>query len=317
MKSTWKLAPVVLAAVALGSWRSPGAEGSTSKLVADISPPDPIIDLTATFSATARAVTLSWTVPGDEVPPPTPNSISDGPVPPAGYDLRYSTSLILTDADFDAAVQIAGEPSGQQVGEIEAMVGVSLPSWGTIYYFAIKSYDSVNLSALSNPNPSGSTPPDVQPPEAIILSLTMSLTAAAATLTWNAPGDNAGAVSTYDLRYSTNPISPATWRSATAVVGEPSPPKTAGLPETTTFDLPNGGTTYYFAIQSVDGSGNGSPLSNVLSGTTFGVPPDAVIESGGGSGGGGCSGRVGGFTPSVQAILAALLVAGTALGLRR
>ncbi len=83
------------------------------------------------------------------------------------------------------------------------------------------------------------------------------------TLHWTATGDDGenGTAASYNLRYSRNPIDDlASFGAANAVEGEPDPGE-AGTLETFVLTLPQG--TYYFAIRTMDESGNASELSNV------------------------------------------------------
>ncbi len=102
------------------------------------------------------------------------------------------------------------------------------------------------------------------------------------TLTWTAPGDDlgtGGAVTSYDLRYSTDPIDTSSWSLATPVTtGTPSQP---GQTDTVTVTELSPGTTYYFALTSDDSAGNVSDLSDVLQVTTAApdlTPPAAVDD---------------------------------------
>ncbi len=94
-------------------------------------------------------------------------------------------------------------------------------------------------------------------------------TATAVTLSWTAPGDNGniGQAASYNLRYSTIPITNGTFDNATAVTGlaAPSP---AGTTETATVINLQPLTTYYFALKTSDAAGNVSDLSNVATKTT-------------------------------------------------
>jgi hypothetical protein len=100
--------------------------------------PAQITDLTA-FDPTSNSVTLNWTAPLD--------SSFLGIV---SYDLRYSTTPIITNNDFENAPQviIAGGPdtSGTQKSYIMHNL-----SFTTQYYFAIKALDLWgNKSVMSN-----------------------------------------------------------------------------------------------------------------------------------------------------------------------
>lgn len=90
-------------------------------------------------SPTANSVTLIWTAPGDDGDSGTASE----------YDIRYSLSGI-TEANWDSAVQVTGEPSPQPPGSAETFMVTGLQP-GTTYYFAIRTSDEVpNWSTLSN-----------------------------------------------------------------------------------------------------------------------------------------------------------------------
>jgi chitodextrinase len=112
-----------------------------------------------------------------------------------------------------------------------------------------------------------------------ITNLTLSnITQTAITLTWTAPGDNnnQGQAKSYDIRYSTNPITGSNWSSATQVSGAPTP-QPAGQNETYTITGLSPDTTYHFAITTTDSSGSTSPISNEVSTTTSPTPPPPII----------------------------------------
>ncbi len=93
-------------------------------------------------------------------------------------------------------------------------------------------------------------------------------TQSSVTLAWTAPADvPSGNASTYEVRYSTNPITDASWTSAPLAI---SPiPKAAGQAESLTVNGLSADTAYYFALKSKDSLGNVSQLSNVASGATL------------------------------------------------
>jgi hypothetical protein len=90
-------------------------------------------------------------------------------------------------------------------------------------------------------------------------------TASCVTLTWTAPGDdgNSGCASKYEVRYSTSPITEATWNSATQAVC-PFLPSPAGTFQILSVSGLEGGRDYYFAVRTADECGNWSELSNVI-----------------------------------------------------
>lgn len=104
----------------------------------DVTPPATVNNLAVTAAYDVSAA-LSWTAPGD-------NGTYAGA---AAYDIRYSTSPI-TEANWNAAAQCAGEPAPKAPGQPEAFL-VSGLSPNTAYYFALKAGDEVpNWSGLSN-----------------------------------------------------------------------------------------------------------------------------------------------------------------------
>ncbi len=105
----------------------------------DTTAPSAVNNLTA-LGATQTSINLSWTAPGDDAGSGTTTT----------YDVRYSTSNITNDTDFNNATQVTGEPTPSVAGSSESMT-VSGLSANTTYYFAIKVSDEVpNTSSLSN-----------------------------------------------------------------------------------------------------------------------------------------------------------------------
>lgn len=99
------------------------------------------------------------------------------------------------------------------------------------------------------------------------------------TLQWTAPADAGnGSASSYDVRYSTSPITAANFDSATPVADQPKA-SLAGTLETYTVTGLNSATEYYFAIKSEDFFGNVSGISNVVSATTNDAPVASVSPS--------------------------------------
>jgi len=104
----------------------------------DFTPPAAIDDLTPTITTT-NLVDLQWTAPGDDGNTGTAHA----------YDMRYSTSEI-TDANFNAALQLPNPPIPQPAGSIENYTVEGL-DYNTTYWFAIKSEDEwANISDISN-----------------------------------------------------------------------------------------------------------------------------------------------------------------------
>jgi hypothetical protein len=121
-------------------------------------------------------------------------------------------------------------------------------------------------------------PPDTTPPDAITDLSVGDATSNSLVLNWTAPYDSTfGGVTSYDLRYSTNPITSdidfnnATQKMFTGVSDS------AGTPKSFTIDALNFNTTYYFAAKALDMWNNKSVMSNVPTGVTL-FPPAASLS---------------------------------------
>ncbi|QJD81913.1 fibronectin type III domain-containing protein [Cohnella herbarum] len=141
------------------------------------------------------------------------------------------------------------------------------------------------LLALTTALPSAvvhADPPDTTAPAAITdLAVTDDQTdnsywkwsVASLRLSWTAPGDDGstGTATSYDIRYSTAPITDgASWNEATQVVSEPKP-AAAGTSQNMIVRRLKASTTYYFAMKTTDKSGNVSAISNVGSRALLGA----------------------------------------------
>jgi len=218
---------------------------------------------------TPTSVQVTWTAPGD-----------DGNVGTATqYDLRYSTSTI-TSANFGNAPRWNGTPAPGAAGSSQTTTVTGLdPS--TTYFFALKTADDAgNWSLMSNVVSKATlAAPDVTAPAPLAISVG-TITDTTAVITWTATGDDSltGTATSYDLRWSTSPITLANWASATLVTGEPAP-AAAGTPQNCMVRGLARQGTYYFAMRVADDVGNVSGLSNVPSATTTDtVPPSAILN---------------------------------------
>ncbi|MBI5742653.1 MAG: fibronectin type III domain-containing protein [Candidatus Niyogibacteria bacterium] len=225
---------------------------------ADTTAPAAITNLAAS-NPTDLTIDLAWTSPGDDGSTGTATS----------YDIRYASTTI-TESNWAASTQVAGEPTPLVAGTNQSMT-VSGLSELTTYYFAMKTADEApNTSALSNVV-SGTTTatPDTTAPAAIADLSTSGATQTTINLNWTAPGDdnNTGTATSYNIRYSTALITDGNWASATQVTGEPAPQIAGTLQSMTITGLSNS-TTYFFAIKTADEVPNTSALSNIATGAT-------------------------------------------------
>ena len=115
----------------------------------------------------------------------------------------------------------------------------------------------------------------------VLLVIAISIKAFGATsitVTWTAPNAHnddptSGAVTSYDLRYSGNPITDANFTSSTQMTT--TTPKAPGQNESYTFTVPDL-DKYYFAIKSTNAEGVTSLISNVAVKDFF--PPSPVAD---------------------------------------
>ncbi|HEU5181951.1 MAG TPA: choice-of-anchor D domain-containing protein [Candidatus Polarisedimenticolia bacterium] len=113
-----------------------------------------------------------------------------------------------------------------------------------------------------------------------VLDLRTTLsTGTSLTLNWTATGDDgeSGTVSSYDVRYSTDPIDTANFAAARRASG-PSRPVPPGSLEQVVVEGLAFDTLYYVAVKARDESGNVGALSNVTSGRTGGPPAFEVSQ---------------------------------------
>src|SRR5262245_41287839 len=206
-------------------------------------------------TVTYNSVSLTWTTPGDDSLTGTASS----------FDIRYSTTAI-TAANFASATRWTNAPTPAASGTRQTTTITGL-SPNTTYYFAIKTADEVpNWSGISNIiSRTTLAAPDTIRPAALVAGVTAPLETRAI-VTFAATGDDSltGTATTYDVRYSTSPITAANWTSATQVTGEPAP-LAPGTAQSVTVNGLNRQTTYYFAAKILDEAGNPSALSNVVS----------------------------------------------------
>jgi hypothetical protein len=216
-------------------------------------------------------VLLQWTAPGD-----------DGNVGRAtSYDIRYRTTNISgtdTTTWWNGATQVTGEPVPRTAGSVDSMRVRGLTPL-TTFYFMIRAADEIpNWSGFSNLAVK-TTGGDSTPPSAVADLAVTGSTGTSLALRWTAPGDDGstGTASSYDIRYSTAPITTTNWNSATQATGEPAP-LAGGTVQTYTLNGLSGSQTYYVAVRATDDRGNMGALSNVPSGTTADTVPPAPVR---------------------------------------
>ncbi|SDX58019.1 discoidin domain-containing protein [Paenibacillus sp. CF384] len=116
---------------------------------------------------------------------------------------------------------------------------------------------------------SGGGGPDTTPPGAVTNLAKGTVSSTSVTLQWTAPGDDgaAGYASSYDVRFSTAPITASNWSNATQANNEPIP-GTPGSAQSFSVTGLQPQVLYYFAMKTTDDVGLISALSNVVNATT-------------------------------------------------
>ncbi|KKT34914.1 MAG: Fibronectin type III domain-containing protein [Candidatus Gottesmanbacteria bacterium GW2011_GWB1_44_11c] len=116
---------------------------------------------------------------------------------------------------------------------------------------------------------------DAQPPTTPADFAVFDMTTSGATLTWTAPGDDgmAGRAASYDLRYSTSPITDENFDEASKS-GTLSSPTLSGYTEQAFIEGLNPDTHYFFALKVFDEAPNASDIA-----TTDGITLEDETES--------------------------------------
>lgn len=236
--------------------------------------PAAITTLAVTGTTTTQAM-LAWAAPADD-------NGTGGRV--NAYDVRYATSAML-DTTWDLAVQATGEPMPAIPGQQETFTVNGL-SPSTTYYFAIRSADGAatpNISTLSNVPSAATAAPDSVAPMAVTDLAAVAIDSNQLVLTWTATGDDGdvGTATTYDIRYSSWPITDDALFAGAAAVSDTPVPGPSGCAETLVVTGLGAETTYYFAMKAADETSNWSNRSNVVQARTLlpdSIPPAAVSD---------------------------------------
>lgn len=267
-------------------------------------------DAAGNTSSQSTAASATTQAPADTTPPtistPTVTTTT------TGATITFTTNESATTYVNYGLTTAYGSQTTSKTGTSHAFT-ISNLSQSTTYNYRVTATDlagnttqSVNrtFTTLTAVNP------DLTPPAQTTNLTSSNITQTSADLSWTAPGDNGttGQAASYDVRYSTTPLSALTWNTATMVTGEPTP-LMAGQSQSMTLVGLSPSQTYYVALTTTDAAGNTSTLSNVATVTTASptpvptptpAPTPSASSSGGGSGIAAQTGLFDDFTPPAQ-----------------
>jgi chitodextrinase len=218
----------------------------------DATAPAGIADLTAAGIA-PDSLALSWTAPGD-----------DGVIGrAAAYEVHVS-AVRPGGSPATSGLLVTGAPAPDSSGRAQSMrVGGLAPN--TTWYAWVTARDEAgNVSVVSNVA-SALTP--LGPPHVVTDVVAVTATDSSVTLKWTAPPATAGPVARYEVRAADHLLDAAGFASAPLVQWREAL-AAPGRAEAVTFFGLTRRTRYWFALRILDGEGQASPLSNVVSSET-------------------------------------------------
>lgn len=245
----------------------------------DVIPPSRTTDLTATALATCPPrVRLQWTAPGDN---------GDGGGNATQYEIRFSTTGPITEANFAAATPVPNVPLPAAPGTTQVFIVTGLDD-ETTYWFALRTRDerAGHFSFVSN-SPGPVVTPDCEAPARVTDLTITGVTTTTVALRWTAPGDNGnsnvglpdGRAMTYDLRQRIGSmVNDANF--ATSAVSTTAPPLARPLAAGSTENYTVTGLApdedYFFGLRTSDEVPNTSGTSNSPGAHTLDVVPPAT-----------------------------------------
>ena len=224
---------------------------------ADTVAPDGIADLAAESLGNGRA-RLRWSASGD-----------NGRVGRAArHEVRFA-SFELSESNFEEATLLEAPAPGEPGTALEFELSDLRAE--TDYWFAARTFDEAeNPSGLSNLAQLATD--DFEAPAQVADLVAEEVTGTRATMFWTAPGDNDtnGTATTYDLRFSFDPITDENFEDASQVGNMPDPSE-GGTNEEVSL-VSSEPIDVYLGLITEDEVGNRSSLSNVIF-VRFGDPP--------------------------------------------
>ncbi|PKM92542.1 MAG: hypothetical protein CVU80_02805, partial [Elusimicrobia bacterium HGW-Elusimicrobia-4] len=147
----------------------------------------------------------------------------------------------------------------------------------TFYYYVVRATDSYNESVNSS-SASAKAVDNIDPVAITNLTALAGPYGGVVTLQWTAPAEDnggSGACTSYDVRYSTTgDINSGNFDAATQAAGEPSPGVVGASEEMYVLNL-TANVTHWFAIKSIDESGNAVLDTTIWISSAIPPPPTA------------------------------------------
>jgi hypothetical protein len=228
------------------------------------------------------------TIPVDTTAPVL-SSIAAGGITTQGATISWSTNEASdTRVEYGTTAAYGSVTAGAANTTAHTLTLSNLAA-ATTYHYRVRSTDVAGNEAISTSRTFTTAAPavvDTTAPSTITNLVAASPTHTSAQLTWSAPGNNgvSGTATSYELRYSTTPLSAAAFGSGVQATGVPAPLVSGTAQSYALVGLtPN--TTYSVALRARDAAGNVGGVSNIVTFTTA-VAPSTGGSSGGGGGGG-------------------------------
>ena len=204
---------------------------------------------------------------GDTTSPTVPTNLSAIAISSSQINLSWTAS---TDN-----VAVTGYRIYRGGVQIDTTTLVSYSNTGlspsTSYSYTVAAYDAAGNISSQSTSASATTQAivDTTPPANVSDLSASNISFTSLQLNWTAPGNDGsvGTAASYDIRYSTSPITLSNWSSAIQATGEPAP-SVAGTAQSMTISGLTANTPYHFIIRTTDAVGNTSGLSNLSVATT-------------------------------------------------
>ena len=184
------------------------------------------------------------------------------------YSVQVFANNINNTAEVGAQFKDGAVQSDQNLVTAipDTQVGAPVGIVGRLMAGGYMGYDFDRTAGAGGFDLSSYSSADLIPPGTITTLWAFSASATSLSINWIAPGDDMdnGTAASYDLRYSTDPITSGNFNTATKVTGIGAP-KPAGSEEGYLLTGLTTDKVYYFAIKTLDKVPNTSELSNVYS----------------------------------------------------